>query len=55
MTETCKIHTDSVVSACMYISKKNIIKNVKFREGVYYEDTDFTPILFSNTKKLFRF
>ena len=30
----------------------NIIKNVKFREGVYYEDTDFTPILFSNTKKL---
>ena len=34
------------VSACMYISKLNFIKNFSFRTGVYYEDTDFTPILF---------
>lgn len=52
LTKNCRIHTDSVVSACMYISKNSYISNYKFREGVYYEDTDFTPILFHYAKKI---
>ena len=34
------------VSACMYISRLSFLKNFSFREKVYYEDTDFSPILF---------
>jgi glycosyltransferase involved in cell wall biosynthesis len=36
------------VSACMYLAKTSVIKNFRFREGVWHEDTDFTPILFSS-------
>lgn len=38
------------VSSCMYISKTSFMKQFKFREGVYYEDTDFSPILFHSSK-----
>ena len=37
------------VSACMYITSVLLLKTVKFREGVIYEDSDFTPILFSKS------
>ena len=40
------------VSACMYISRKDFISGRKFREGVYYEDTDYTPILLTEAKSL---
>ena len=36
------------VSACMYLTKKNAIKKLNFREGVWHEDTDFTPILLTS-------
>ena len=36
------------VSACMYLTKRNVIQNFRFREGVWHEDTDFTPILLSS-------
>ena len=31
-----------------YITKKSVIQNFRFREGVWHEDTDFTPILLSS-------
>lgn len=34
------------VSACMYLTKKSVIQNFRFREGVFFEDTDFSTILF---------
>lgn len=40
------------VSACMYISKLSFIKDFSFRTGVYYEDTDFSPILFWSAKSV---
>lgn len=43
---------DTEVSSVMYWTKRNIISNFQFREGVYYEDTDFTPILFSSVNRL---
>ena len=36
------------VSACMYLTKKNAIEKLQFREGVWHEDTDFTPILLAS-------
>ena len=36
------------VSPWSYITKTEIIKNFRFREGVFYEDADFTPILISS-------
>lgn len=36
------------VSACMYLTKKSVIQNFRFREGVWHEDTDFTPILLTS-------
>ncbi|MBR4532297.1 glycosyltransferase family 2 protein [bacterium] len=36
------------VSACMYLTKRNVIQKFRFREDVWHEDTDFTPILFSS-------
>ena len=41
------------VSACCYISKKDFISRFSFRSGVYFEDTDFTPIAFYNAEKLY--
>lgn len=43
---------DTEVSAVMYWTKRNVIYKYQFREGVYYEDTDFTPILFSSVNRL---
>ena len=40
--------TNLNVSACMYLTKRSIIKKFRFREGVWHEDTDFTPILLSS-------
>ena len=40
------------VSPCMYISKREFVQNYKFREGVYFEDTDFTTILLTDAKKI---
>lgn len=36
------------VSACMYLTKSSIIKKLIFREGIWHEDTDFTPILLAS-------
>ncbi|MBO4699779.1 glycosyltransferase family 2 protein [bacterium] len=33
------------VSACMYLTKRAFIHNFGFRENVWHEDVDFTPIL----------
>ena len=33
------------VSPCMYLTKRNIIQKFRFRENVFYEDSDFTQIL----------
>lgn len=35
-------------SACKYLVRRCAIQNFKFREGVWHEDADFTPILFSS-------
>ena len=36
------------VSACLYLTKKSVIQEFRFREGVWHEDTDFTPILLAS-------
>lgn len=36
------------VSPCMYLTKRTVISNFRFRENVFHEDTDFTPILFAS-------
>lgn len=36
------------VSACIYLTKTSVIQNFRFREGVWHEDTDFTPILLAS-------
>ena len=38
------------VSACMYLAKTSVIKNFRFREGVWHEDADFTPILLTSAE-----
>ncbi len=43
---------DNQVVPWMFWTKTEVLKKFKFRENVYYEDTDFTPILFSYSKKL---
>ena len=43
---------DFGVSPCHYITKLSLIKKFSFEIGRFYEDTDFTPILFSNSNKL---
>ena len=35
-------------TACMYLVKTSVVQNFKFREGVWHEDTDFTPILLAS-------
>jgi glycosyltransferase involved in cell wall biosynthesis len=41
------------VSACMYITSTILLKTFNFREGVFYEDNDFTPILFSKSETIY--
>ena len=36
------------VTAWAYLTKRSVIQNFRFREGVWHEDTDFTPILLSS-------
>jgi len=36
------------VSPCCYLTKRIVIQKFRFREGVWFEDADFTPILFSS-------
>lgn len=36
------------VSPCMYLTKKSVVEKFRFREDVFHEDTDFTPILFAS-------
>lgn len=36
------------VTAWAYLTKRSFIQNFRFREGVWHEDTDFTPILLSS-------
>lgn len=36
------------VTAWAYITKKNVIQKFRFREGVWHEDVDFTPILLAS-------
>ena len=44
-----EIHFSNLnVSPCTYLTKRTIIHNFRFREGVFFEDTDFTPILLSS-------
>ncbi|MBO4712065.1 glycosyltransferase family 2 protein [bacterium] len=40
--------TNLNVSACTYLVNKNIIPKLRFREGVWHEDADFTPILLAS-------
>jgi glycosyltransferase involved in cell wall biosynthesis len=40
-------------SPCMFIASTKLLKTVKFREGVIYEDADYTPILFSKSEKIY--
>lgn len=41
------------VSPCIYISRRTFVYNFSFREKCFYEDTDFTPILFATASSLF--
>jgi len=34
-------------SPCLFIVKKEVVERFRFRENVFHEDTDFTPILIS--------
>lgn len=44
-----EIHFSNLnVSPCTYLTKRTVIHNFRFREGVFFEDTDFTPILLSS-------
>lgn len=44
-----EIHFSNLnVTAWAYITKKNVIQKIRFREGVWHEDTDFTPILLAS-------
>lgn len=36
------------VTAWAYLTKRSVIQNFRFREGVWHEDTDFTPILLAS-------
>ncbi|MBO4712070.1 glycosyltransferase family 2 protein [bacterium] len=36
------------VSPCMYLTKRSIIQKFRFRENVFYEDSDFTPVLLAS-------
>ena len=36
------------VSACMYLIKRSTLQKFRFREGVFFEDTDFTSILLAS-------
>ncbi len=36
------------VSPCTYLTKRSSLQNLRFREGVFFEDTDFTPILLAS-------
>ena len=36
------------VTAWAYLTKRSFIQNFRFREGVWHEDTDFTPILLTS-------
>ena len=41
------------VSACMYLIKRNVIQKFRFREGVWHEDVDFTPILLTSVNSFY--
>ena len=41
------------VSPCHYITRRTFLAQFSFREGCYYEDTDFTLILFASAKSVF--
>jgi glycosyltransferase involved in cell wall biosynthesis len=41
------------VAPWMYIASISLLKTVKFREGVIYEDNDFTPIIFSKSETIY--
>ena len=36
------------VTAWAYLTKRTLLQNFRFREGVWHEDTDFTPILLAS-------
>jgi len=36
------------VTAWAYLTKRSFIQNFRFREGIWHEDTDFTPILLTS-------
>ena len=40
--------TNLNVTPWAYLTKRSALQNFKFREGVFFEDADFTPILFSS-------
>ena len=40
--------TNLNVTVWAYITRKNVLQNFKFREGVWHEDIDFTPILLAS-------
>ena len=40
------------VTACSFITKSSLIKQFKFRENIFHEDLDYTPILFSKAERI---
>lgn len=53
LVDTSEMNGYFPVSACMYISKRSFLCNFSFRTNCYYEDTDFTPILFASAPSVF--
>jgi glycosyltransferase involved in cell wall biosynthesis len=47
-----KLYTPEA-SACMYITSTRLLRTVRFREGIEFEDADYTPILFSKSEKIY--
>lgn len=47
-----KLEGNFTPAAWLYITKREYLKQFKFRENCVWEDTDFTPILFLSCKKL---
>lgn len=42
------------VSPCMYVTKASVLKRYRFRENVFFEDVDFSSILFASVDSILR-
>ncbi len=46
------IHNNLETGACAYLFKRDVLDNLRFTEGIYHEDEEFTPLLFLRAKKM---